>query len=139
MKKVIFLISFFAFISVTGYSQNNPLTAGSNNKSVEKILLSNKTDITLIAEKKVDVEILKEVTGTSKGFKFVPLIPFLPKLLPGVVNIDAKELEAEQNALRDSGGEILLNKKVERTYTGILFILWWEKIEVTGVAAKIIR
>jgi hypothetical protein len=137
MKKVVFLFSFFAFYAVSVYSQNNPTTAGSNNRNVEEILLSNKTDIALIAEKKVEVEILQNVKGVSKGFKFVPILPFLPKYMPGVINFNAREIKAEQNALSGSGGDILLNKKVERTYTGILLIFWFEEIEITGIAAKI--
>ena len=139
MKRVVFFLSFFAFFAFSVAAQNNPLTTGSNNGNIEEVVLTNKTDIVLTAEKKVDVEILQNVRGVSKGFKFVPLVPFLPKHTAGVVNVNASEIEAEQNALNGTGGDILLNKKVERTYTGYLFIFWVEKIEVTGIAAKIKR
>ena len=138
MKKVFFLISIFVIITTSVYSQN-PLTVGGSNNSVEQVVLSNKTNIAFTVEKKVDVKLLKRVRGVSTGIKFVPILPFLPKHAPGVVNINARELEAERKALKDSGGDILLNKKVERTYTGFLLVLWFEKIEVTGIAAKIIK
>ena len=139
MKKLFLLISVVSLFTLTVFSQNNPLTTGSNNVSVEKIQLSNKTDIDLIVEKKVDVEILQSVRGVSTGFKFVPILPFLPKHAPGIINIDAEEIQAERKALANSGGDIILNKKVERTYKGLFLIFWIEKIEVTGFAAKIKR
>ena len=89
MRKLFFLISLVVLFSLSVFSQNNPLTTGSNNVSVEKIQLTNKTDIDLIVEKKVDVQILQSVRGISTGFKFIPILPFLPKHAPGIVNIDA--------------------------------------------------
>ena len=139
MRKLFFLISVVILFSLSVFSQNNPLTTGSNNKSIEQIQLSNNTDIDLIVEKKVDVQILQSVYGVSIGYKFIPILPFLPKHAPGIINIDAEEIKAERNALANSGGDIILNKKVERTYKGILLVFWIEKIEVTGFAAKIIK
>lgn len=139
MRKIFFLISFLTFANIIVYSQSTPLNIVSNNDKEVQILLSNRADLALIVEKKVDVEVLKNVSGVSKGFKIIPLLPFLPEYTPGIINIRAEEIEAEQNALRGSGGEILLNKKVERTYKGILLIFWIEKIKVSGIAAKIIK
>ena len=44
MRKLFFLISLVVLFSLSVFSQNNPLTTGSNNVSVEKIQLTNKTD-----------------------------------------------------------------------------------------------
>lgn len=139
MKKQYFLLSFFWVFILTVYSQNNPLTSGSNNVRVEQIQLNNNTDIDLIIEKKVEVEVLQSVPGVNKGFKFIPILHFLPRHTPGIINIDAEEIRAERNALENTGGDIILNKKVERTYKGFFLVFWIEKIEITGLAAKIIK
>lgn len=140
MKKAVFSLVFIFLSVFASMSQNNPATTGGCNVKVEQIELFNKTLLGLVIEKKVDVELLKNVRGNSKGYKFVPLIPFLPKIMPGVViNINAEEGKAEASALKGTGGDIILNKRVERTYTGFLLVFWIEKIEVTGIAARIIK
>ncbi len=137
MKKL-FLFCTVVFIATSiSVAQNNVLTTGSNNHSIERIQLNNTTDLSLTVATVAEVELMGKTSGVSRGFKIVPMLPFLPKYAPGVVDVAARELEAEEKALEKSNGDILLNKKVERTYTGFAFVLWFEKVEVSGFAAKL--
>jgi hypothetical protein len=99
-------------------------------ENIQKSEMSAKIDVSL------DVDIIRNVEGIHKGFKFVPILPFFPRKCAGVVQTEASEMEAEQRALKSVGGDFILNKKVERSFSGILLVFWIERVKVTGLAVK---
>ena len=134
MKKTkVILTVVFLMISVVGFSQ---IFKGGGNK-MEEINNTNNSDLSLQIHSEQEVKVLSAVTGSHTGFSIIPLIFFLPKISPAIVRVDASQLAAEENALHGTDGEIILNKRVESTRTNILFIVWIEKITVSGYAAKI--
>ena len=84
-------------------------------------------------------EIIRKVEGSSTRFNFDPILPFFPRRVADTIHTEASEIKAKKNALEGTGGDIILDKKVERTFTGILLIILFEKVTITGFAAKFVK
>jgi len=133
MKKTkVILTLIFLMVAVSGFSQ---IFNGWD--KMEKINNTNNSDLSMKIYTEQEVEVVSAVSGSHTGFSIIPLIFFLPKISPAILRVDASELEAEANALRGTEGEVILNKRVEKTKTNILLIIWIEKITVSGYAVKI--
>jgi len=150
-RNVLFIISLIVSIGLTAQDKNNSGTPDFLKKSriellgtvknsrgdFENVIPINKSDISFRIDKEVEVKLIKKVSGKSSGYKIIPWMPILPKYFSGIIDVSASESEAEKKALDIAGGDVLLNKRVERTYKGFVLI-WIEKIEVSGFAAEIV-
>jgi len=136
MKRKIFLTVFFIGVAFACFSQTTPFIGAKDNR-METLNNSQNSDISLKVVTEQEVEIFRKVEGSHTGFKFVPLMPFFPRKAPGVIHFESSELMAENNALKGTDGDFILNKRVERTFTGILLIVWIEKVTVSGYAARL--
>ena len=79
------------------------------------------------------------VTGTAVGFNVVPMIPlpYVWKYSPSIFENSPSLIRAEMEALNKSGGDFLVNKRVENQSTFLLFFIGWKKLTVVGDAAKL--
>lgn len=133
LKTIFFIGSLFYFL----HSNSQIVLFPSTKDRLDKLENVQNSELGVKMFKEIDYQVISVTSGISRGFKFVPLLPFLPKKSVAIVHTESKELDAESKALKSVGGDILLNKRVEKTYTGVLLILWFEKVEVTGIAVKI--
>jgi len=137
MKKIKFLITAYTvlLLSLSTFSQSTPFS-GEKDSRMDKIENVQNSQLSLNVKVDMAADIIGKVEGVSTGFKFVPILPFFPRRSAGVIHTEASEIQAENRALKGTGGDIIINKKVERTFTGVFLIIWIEKVTVTGFAAK---
>lgn len=136
--RTLLLSVIISLVSIVNYAQST-MPTGEKDQRMVKLNNSQNSDVSLKVVVEADAELIGKVEGSSTGFKFVPIIPFLPRIFAGVIHTEASEINAEENALKGSGGDILLDKQVERTFTGIFLVIWIEKVTVSGYAAKLIK
>ena len=138
MKKTKLVLAFMLFVlmGVGSYAQSSIFT-GDKDKRMEKLNNTQNSSLDLKVKVETGADIIGKIEGSHRGFKFVPILPFFPRRSAGVFHSEASEIIAEKRALKDSGGDIILDKKVERTFTGFLLVFWIEKVTVTGFAAKL--
>ena len=81
-----------------------------------------------------------KVQGISKGWKFVPLLPFLGQYdqVAGLVQKQSEKSVALADALlKTKGASFLVDLEYEKTHTSILWVFWLEKTTVSGYPARI--
>ena len=129
MKKYIFTFAFLTII-FAGFSQKRDINTVTDSKVNFKT--ENSFNYSLLSQDKVQ--------GVSKGWKFVPLLPFLGQFdaVAGLVQKQSEKSVAVEDALMKSkGASFLVDLEYEKTYTSILWVLWLEKTTVTGYPARI--
>jgi len=138
MKKYIFT---FAFLTIlfAGFSQKVLFTGFSQERNV---VTSTESKVNFQAENNFKYSLLSQdkVQGISKGWKVIPILPFLGNYdaVAGLVQKPSEKSVALADALnKTQGASFLVDLEYEKTYTSILWIFWLEKTIVSGYPARI--